>query len=67
MLKESGAQVVFSLILLIGEWEPGRRKRIDQLNEQRHWWCHGSGYVIKDALSETRHVDVEWDAIDQEE
>lgn len=43
MLKESGAQVVF-LILPAGHWDPGRSRRMNELNEWQHGWCHAQDF-----------------------
>ena len=33
LLKGSGAQVVFSSVLSVGDWNPHERRRVDMLNE----------------------------------
>ena len=33
LLKGSGAQVVFSSVLSVGDWDPHRRRRVAMLNE----------------------------------
>jgi len=48
MLKGSGAQVVFFLLLPAGDWDPGRRRRKDQLNDWLHGLCHAKGYGFYD-------------------
>lgn len=41
LLKQSGAQVVFSVLLFAG-YNLGRRRRMEQLNEWLHGWCRCS-------------------------
>ena len=45
LLKGSGAQVVFSAVLSVGDWDPHKRKRVDTLNDRLCEWCaQGFGY-----------------------
>ena len=43
-LKGSGAQVVFSAVLSVGDWDPQKRKRADMLNDWLCKWCHAQGF-----------------------
>jgi len=68
ILKGSGVQVVFS-VLLVGHWDPGRRREESRPVEWMAGWMAsqlGSGILSSSTyLAETRHVDVGWDATDQ--
>ena len=44
LLKGSGAQVVFSSVLSVGDWDPHKRKRVDTLNEWHCEWCCAQGF-----------------------
>ena len=44
LLKGSGAQVVFSSVLSVGDWDLHKRKRVDTLNEWLCKWCHAQGF-----------------------
>lgn len=48
MLKGSGAQVLFFLILPAGDWDPQRRQHMDNLNGWLHSWCHDQGFGFYD-------------------
>ena len=39
---------MFSLILLVGDWDPGSRRRMDQLNEWLQRWHHVQGFEYYD-------------------
>ena len=43
-LKESGAQAVFSSVHSVGDWDPGKRRRVGMLNEWLCEWCHTQGF-----------------------
>jgi len=43
VLKGAGVLVVFS-VLPLGDGDPGRRRRINQLNDWLHEWHHSQGY-----------------------
>ena len=43
LLRGSGAQVVFSSVLSVGDWDLHKRKRVDTLNEWLCEWCHAQG------------------------
>ena len=43
LLKGSGAQVVFSSVLSVGDWDPHKRKRVDTLNDRLSEWCRAQG------------------------
>lgn len=47
MLKGSEAQVVFSSVLAVEDWDLGR-KRTDQLNKWLCRWCHIQGISFYD-------------------
>ena len=63
MFKGSGAQMVFFLILLVGDWDLGRKRKTYQLNEWLCGWCYAQGFRYCDLGSsfERLHVDVGWD------
>lgn len=42
--KGSGVQEVFSLVLLVGDWDSGSGRRWNQLNG----WCHTQGFGFYD-------------------
>jgi len=44
VLKESEAQVIFSSVLPVGNWDPGRRRGTDKLNDWLCEWSHAQGY-----------------------
>ena len=44
LLKGLGAQVVFSSVLSVGDWDLHKRKRVDTLNEWLCKWCHAQGF-----------------------
>lgn len=44
----SGAQAVFSYILPLGNWDPGRRRRTEQVNVWLCGWCHTQGFGFSD-------------------
>ena len=48
ILKGLGVEVVFSSVLPVGDWDMGRRRRTDQLNEWLCGWCHTEGYGFCD-------------------
>ena len=48
MLKGSEAQVVFSSVLSVGDWNPRRRQRMHQVNEYLCNWCHVQGFGFHD-------------------
>ena len=43
MLKGPGAQVLFSSVLPVEDWDLGRRRK-DQYNEWLCGWCHVQGF-----------------------
>ena len=44
LLKGSGAQVVLSSVLSVGDWDPHKRKRVDTLNDRLSEWCRAQGF-----------------------
>lgn len=48
ILKEWGAQVVFSFGLPVGDWNPGRRRQMGQVNAWLRGWCHAQGFGFCD-------------------
>lgn len=44
VFKGWGAQVVFSSILPVAEWDPKRRRVTDQVNDWLHGWCHAQDF-----------------------
>jgi len=48
LLKRSGAQVVFSSVLSVGDWDPHKRKRVDMLNDWLCEWCRAQGFGYYD-------------------
>lgn len=46
MLK--GAQVVLSSVLQVGDWDPGRRQHMDQVNDWLRSWCYVQGFGFCD-------------------
>jgi len=44
LLRGLGAQVVFSSVFSVGDWDLHKRKRVDALNEWLCEWCHAQGF-----------------------
>ena len=44
LLKGLGAQVVFSSVFSVGDWDSHKRRRVDMLNEWLCEWCHTQGF-----------------------
>ena len=44
LLKGLGAQVVFSSVFSVGDWDSHKRRRVDMLNEWLCEWCHAQGF-----------------------
>lgn len=48
MLKGSGVQVVFSAIFPLGDWDPGRKRQMEQVNDWLRGLCHAWGFGFYD-------------------
>lgn len=46
--KVGGAQVVFSSVLPVGDWDPGRKTRIRWVNDWLQGWFHAKGFGFYD-------------------
>lgn len=55
LLKGSGVQVVLSLIILVGDWDLGRRRK-DQYNEWLCGWWHAQGFGFHDLGFSRTHL-----------
>ena len=58
MLKGSGAQVVFSSVLSVGDWDPRRRRHTDQVNDWLRSWCHVQGFGFCDLRRAFERLDM---------
>lgn len=47
-LEVPGAQAVFSSVPPVSCWDPGRRRRLGQVNDWLHGWCHDQGFGLCD-------------------
>ena len=60
--------MVFSSVLLFGDWDPRKRKRIEQWKDWMRGWCHAQGFGLcglRQGLIEAGHPDIRWDATDR--
>lgn len=63
-------KVVFSSVLLIGIWDPERRKRSGEINDWLSGWHHDQGFECSDlgqAFERQGYVGIRWSTAEKME